>query len=186
MLRCHAQLFSDVIKIIVSSTGKPQEVNNTRLSQKLPGVWPIVFNWDAASKMSGIQFFTFFLYSPPNRSTAPKNLTNCFQEKCVAASKVSGAPIFRARSRASTPDRVVGRISGDWKQIIFVWFYWPSRDGWQCSRLDSYFLKSWSGNHLAPPNLLACFWLEPVYRCVNQPTIEMQCISPEKESCTEL
>ena len=63
VLRCHAQLFSDVIKMIVSSTGKPQKLNHTRLSQKLPGVWPIVFNRDATYKMSGAQFSTFFLYT---------------------------------------------------------------------------------------------------------------------------
>ena len=49
--------------MIVSSTGKPQKLNDTRLSQKLPGVWPIVFNRDATYKMSGAQFSTFFLYT---------------------------------------------------------------------------------------------------------------------------
>ena len=38
-------------------------------------------------------------------------LTNCFQEKWVAASKVSGAPIFRARILASRPNQFICPIS---------------------------------------------------------------------------
>ena len=38
-------------------------------------------------------------------------LTNCFQENWVAASKVSGAPIFRARILASRPNQVICPIS---------------------------------------------------------------------------
>ena len=62
-------------------------------------------------------------------------LTNCFQENWVAASKVSGAPSFRARIRASRPNQVICpswdkvKLSRDKDSCRKTW--WPCGKNWQ-------------------------------------------------------
>ena len=125
---------------------------------------------------------SFFQKLPSRRPT------NCFQEKLVAASKVRGAPIFRARILASKP--WIKWLEPDFEQswIISGQKFLPqvpAGDWVLRQELVSFEGQAWntcpSKFGASIPNLWACSSSAPVYSCANQPTKVMQCISPENK-----
>ena len=128
------------------------------------------------------QLFPREVYTKLLQKLRSSFLTNCFQENWVAASKVSGAPIFRARILASRPNQVICPIS-DKVVLLNRQGFLPQDLMALRQELANFGGQVWktcpSKFGASIPNLWACCSPAPVYSCENQPTKVMQCISPE-------